>query len=208
MQITLHRRAFALRLSEHMTHVGLVKATAQLEKHVKRKLVRPSRMRPIALVVIANLAAAAGLPPTALAQPSAPATAPVAASGLVGPGFYVSDLQRSLKFYRDILGMTVRMQYGPSDRPDAVLGFGNEPTQAGVMLLSDRGAAAPRKIEHGHGYDRLAIRLADLAGTHARLRAAGYTVSDIREVHGVFLMAIATDPDGYKIELLGPKPRT
>lgn len=152
----------------------------------------------------------AGLTTIAAASPVSaqnPTQAPPAINAIVAPGYHVTDVQKSLKFYRDILGMQVRMQYGPADKPDVVVGFGPDQMQAGVMLLSDRAGPTPRKITHGHGYSRLAIRLVDLAGTHRRLRAAGYVVSDIRVVHDVFLMAMATDPDGYQVELLGPRPK-
>lgn len=149
-------------------------------------------------------AALAGTP--ALAQ-GGPTQAPPAVNAIVAPGYYVADVQKSLKFYRDILGMQVRMQYGPADRPDIVIGFGADPMQAGIMLLSDKATPSPRKIVHSHGYSRLAVRLADLSGTHARLRAAGFVVSDIQVVHDVFLMAMATDSDGYQVELLGPRTK-
>jgi catechol 2,3-dioxygenase-like lactoylglutathione lyase family enzyme len=153
----------------------------------------------------------AGLAGLALAVPASaqqgPTQPPPAVNAIVAPGYHVTDVQKSLKFYRDMLGMQERMQYGPADRPDVVIGFGPDRMQAGIMLLSDRAGPSPRKIEHGHGYSRLAIRLADLSGVHRRLRAAGYVVSDIRVVHDVFLMAMATDPDGYQVELLGPRPK-
>jgi lactoylglutathione lyase len=164
-----------------------------------------SRIITLATLLAGSMLAETNLPALAQAPANAPLTA--AANAMVGPGIYVSDVQRSLKFYRDILGMTVRMQYGPAAAPDVVIGFGNDPAAAGLMLLSDHTPGAPHTIQHGHGYDRLALRLADLSGTHAKLRAAGFTVTDVRVVHDVFLMAMATDPDGYKVELLGPKPR-
>lgn len=154
--------------------------------------------------ILILVAALAGTPALAQGGPTQP---PPAVNAIVAPGYYVANVQKSLQFYRDILGMQVRMQYGPADRPDVVIGFGADPMQAGVMLLSDRAGPSPRKIQHAHGYSRLAIRLTDLSGTHARLRAAGFVVSDIRVVHDVFLMAMATDPDGYQVELLGPRPK-
>lgn len=160
-------------------------------------------MKPIVMLV-AGLAGLAGTPACAQGGPTQP---PPAVSAIVAPGYHVTDVQKSLKFYRDILGMQVRMQYGPADRPDVVIGFGPDQMAAGVMLLSDRAGPTPRKIQHGHGYSRLAVRLADLPGVHGRLRAAGFAVSDIRVVHDVFLMAMATDADGYQVELLGPRPK-
>lgn len=160
-------------------------------------------MKKVAILVAGLAALAAALP--ALAQN--PTQAPPAINAIVAPGYHVADVQKSLKFYRDVLGMQIRMQYGPADKPDVVIGFGSDQMQAGVMLLSDKAGPTPRKITHGHGYSRLAVRLVDLAGVHHRLRAAGYVVSDIRVVHDVFLMAMATDPDGYQVELLGPRPK-
>lgn len=158
-----------------------------------------------ALHAFALTIATIGVPSIACAQ-AAPTEMAAPLNEIVGPGIYVSDVERSLSFYRDILGMTVRMKFGPADRPDAVIGYGTEMTRPSLMLLSDRAGPEPRKIEHGHGYDRLAINVADLRGLEARLREAGYTTSEIREVHGAFLMMIATDPDGYRIELLQALP--
>jgi catechol 2,3-dioxygenase-like lactoylglutathione lyase family enzyme len=161
-------------------------------------------MKPIAILSAGLIGLAMTLPASAQQGPTQP---PPAVSAIVGPGYHVADVQKSLKFYRDILGMQVRMQYGPADKPDVVIGFGADTTATGIMLLSDRSVPSPRKIEHSHGYSRLAVRLADLSGVHRRLRASGYVVSDIRVVHDVFLMAMATDPDGYQVELLGPRPK-
>lgn len=157
-----------------------------------------------AAMLFAGLAALVASLPAAAQNPT---QAPPAVNAIVAPGYYVADVTKSLKFYRDILGMQVRMQYGPADKPDVVIGFGPDQMQAGVMLLSDRAGPAPRKVQHGHGYSRLAVRLTDLSGVHARIRTAGFVVSDIRVVHDVFLMAMATDPDGYQVELLGPRPK-
>jgi lactoylglutathione lyase len=133
-------------------------------------------------------------------SPHTPATA-APANMIVGPAFYVTDMARSLRFYRDALGMTVRMQFGPKDQPEAVIGFGTDPRLPCLMLLSDKPGAA-EKIEHGHGYDRVALNVTDLRGFETKLKAAGYKTDEIRTVHGSILMMIATDPDGYRIELV------
>jgi catechol 2,3-dioxygenase-like lactoylglutathione lyase family enzyme len=136
----------------------------------------------------------------------APPAAATTANKIVGPVLYVTDMARSLKFYRDTLGMTVRSQFGPADRPNTSLGFDADPKQPSLMLLSDRAGPAPRKIEHGHGYDRLALLVSNLRAVQARLRQAGYTTSEIRQIHDVHLMMMATDPDGYKVELIDSQP--
>lgn len=157
--------------------------------------------------VAALTLAAFALPPASSAEsPTKGPNAVAATNSIVGPALYVSDMTRSLEFYRDVLGMTVRMQFGPEDRPDVVIGFGTDPRLPALMLLSDRIGPEPRRIEHGHGYDRFAMNVAHLPQVRAKLRTAGYETSEIKKVHGGYLMMMATDPDGYKVELLDSKP--
>lgn len=153
------------------------------------------------------LAVALGCVPIA-AQAKVPeaAAARTGANAIVGPALYVTNMARSLAFYRDILGMTVRMQFGPAERPDVVLGLGNDPAGAGLMLLSDRAGPVPRKIAHGHGYARFALRVAGLPALQAKLRAAGFDAGEIREAHDTLLVMMAADPDGYTVELINDKP--
>lgn len=155
------------------------------------------------MVYRAALVLAASWACTAQAQAPAKAPPPPAASGaVIGPALYVTDLPRSLRFYRDVLEMKVKMQFGAKGKEDAVLGFGSDPRQLGLMLLSDKTAAVPRRIEHGHGFDRFALSVPDLAAVQTRLRAAGFQAGEIQTVHGTVKMMMATDPDGYKIELI------
>ncbi len=157
------------------------------------------------------LAALALAPAMAVAEPAAPAAQPAAPSaaasldGMVGPALYVSDPARSLKFYTEGLGMRLRMRFGPPDRPDMVVGFGANPADAGIMLITDKqGPIKP--IQHVHGFDRIALRLPDLLAVTARLRAAGFAAGEIRTVHGSIRMMMVTDPDGYRIELIDSQP--
>lgn len=156
---------------------------------------------------LAVLAAAAFSVSVAMAQPAlpAPGTAPVMQPTIVGPALYVSDMARSLRFYRDVLGMTVRIQFGPKDKPDVMIGFGADPSKPCVLLLSDR-SPSPRKIEHPHGFDRFVIMLEDTPALAQKLRAAGFEASLPREVHGTSTMMMVTDPDGYKVEIIDTKP--
>lgn len=143
--------------------------------------------------------------------PAPAASPPPAASleGMVGPALYVTDPARSLKFYTEGLGMKMRMRFGPPDRPDMVVGFGMDPTQAGIMLITDKTAPTQPPIQHSHGFDRIALRLPDLVAVSARLRAAGFQPGEIRIVHGAIRMMMVDDPDGYRIELIDslPPPR-
>lgn len=140
------------------------------------------------------------------APPPASASAPIVPNTIVGPGYYVSDMARSLRFYRDVLGMSVRLQFGPKDKPDVVVGFGSDPSKPSLMLLSDRAGAAPRPVQHGHGYSRVALLMADVHDLYARLKAAGFSPGEIRVVHGSSLMMMVDDPDGYRIEIIDSRP--
>lgn len=154
----------------------------------------------IAALLLASTPVLADAP--AAAPPSPPAAA---LEGMVGPALYVTNPDRSLKFYTDGLGMKERMRFGPADRPDIVVGFGTDMTQAGIMLITDK-TGPIRPVEHGHGFDRIALRLPNLAAVNDRLKGAGFEGGEIRLVHGAINMMIVTDPDGYRVELIDSQP--
>ena len=143
--------------------------------------------------------------PRVAAQPSQPVAAVKPVGSIVGPALYVSDVNRSLKFYTEGLGMQVRMRFGPAGREDMVLGFGPDPSQPNIMLLSDK-SPTPRKVQQTHGFDRIALLMADLPALAARLRALGFAPGEIHDAHGTHLVMMVSDPDGYRFELLAPKP--
>lgn len=159
-------------------------------------------MRGLALTIaLATLAVA----PSAAAAEPAPAPPSVSLEGMIGPAIYVTDPARSLKFYTEGLGMRLRMRFGTPERPDTVVGFGSNPSDAGIMLITNKqGPIQP--VQHGHGFDRIALRLPDLVAVSARLRAAGFAAGEIQTVHGSIRMMMVTDPDGYRIELIDSQP--
>lgn len=157
----------------------------------------------------ALLLAAALLASPALAQqaPASAAPNPLARDAVIGAAIHVSDLDRSLKFYRDTLGMRVMAQFNPpgatdKSRPDTVLNFGGGPADTMLMLLSDRDPAGPRRIEHAFGFARVVMRHADLAGLGEKLRANGFPQGEIKQAHGMVRLMMITDPDGYTVEII------
>jgi catechol 2,3-dioxygenase-like lactoylglutathione lyase family enzyme len=142
------------------------------------------------------------------AEPPATPVAPAATSGaLIGPALHVGSVERSLKFYVDGLGMAVGMQMGPPQRHETILTFGGDPRSAGIILLSDQTATTPSVIAQSNGFDRVVLRMADLTATAERLRAAGFTPGEIHDVAMGYRMMLATDPDGYRFELVESRPR-
>jgi lactoylglutathione lyase len=119
----------------------------------------------------------------------------------------VGDLQRSVDFYTQVLGMTLlRTTRRPDQQYDlAFLGYGSNPEHAEIELTYNYGVA---RYELGTAYGHIAIGVDDAAATCAAVRdravALGGAVT--REAGpvkgGSTVIAFITDPDGYKIELI------
>ena len=119
----------------------------------------------------------------------------------------VGNLQRSIDFYTQVLGMTLLRT---TDRPDqqytlAFLGYGRNPEHAEIELTYNYGVD---QYELGTAFGHIAIGLPDVAGTCAAVRdkAASLGGAITREAGpikgGTTVIAFITDPDGYKIELI------
>jgi lactoylglutathione lyase len=119
----------------------------------------------------------------------------------------VGDLQRSIAFYTEVLGMTLlRTTQRPDQKYDlAFVGYGRNPEHAEIELTYNYGVD---KYELGSAFGHLAIGVADVAATCAALRdkAAALGGAVTREPGpvkgGSTVIAFVTDPDGYKIELI------
>jgi len=115
----------------------------------------------------------------------------------------VGDLQRSVDFYTKGFGMTeIRRRDVPDGKYTlAFVGFGDEEDNTVIELTYNYGVD---KYEMGGAFGHLAIGVPDVAGTTAKLRAQGATVT--REPgpvkFGTTIIAFVRDPDGYMIELV------
>jgi lactoylglutathione lyase len=115
----------------------------------------------------------------------------------------VGDLQRSIAFYTQVLGMQLLRT---TERPEqkyslAFVGYGRNPEHAEIELTYNHGVD---RYELGTAFGHLAIEVPDAAAACARIRAAGGQVT--REAGpvqgGTTVIAFVVDPDGYKIELI------
>jgi len=115
----------------------------------------------------------------------------------------VGNLDRSLKFYCDILGMKLLRQkdYPGGEFTLAFVGYGDESEQSVIELTYNWGV---EQYEIGTGYGHIALGVDDIYGTCEQIRAAGGKIT--REPgpmkHGSTVIAFVEDPDGYKIELI------
>jgi lactoylglutathione lyase len=114
----------------------------------------------------------------------------------------VLDLDRSVRFYRDTLGLEVSQHL---DFPDFALAYlRNAENDVEVELTLNKGRTEP--YTHGTGYGHFAVCVDNLDAEHARIKALGIAPNDIKEFRdGERLIArffFMQDPDGYKIEVL------
>jgi lactoylglutathione lyase len=120
----------------------------------------------------------------------------------------VGNLQRSIQFYTQVLGMALlRTTERPDQKYDlAFVGYGGgNPDQAEIELTYNYGFD---RYELGSAYGHIAIGVPDVAGTCERVRARAQELGGAitREAGpvkgGTTVIAFITDPDGYKIELI------
>ena len=117
----------------------------------------------------------------------------------------VSDLERSLAFYRDVLGFEVTARYGP----DAVfLSAGGYHHHIGLNTWAGRGA--PRPPAGTTGLYHFAVLLPDrpaLAAVVRRVLDHGVELEGASD-HGVSEAIYLRDPDGNGIELYRDRPES
>ncbi len=118
----------------------------------------------------------------------------------------VTDLERSIAFYVDVLGMKLlrRNDYPAGKFTLAFLGYQDEKDGAVIELTYNWGVD---KYEPGTAYGHIAIEVDDAARACERVREKGGRV--IREAgpmqHGTTVLAFIADPDGYYIEFIQKK---
>lgn len=118
----------------------------------------------------------------------------------------VGDLDRSLAFYTDILGMReLRRQDYPDGRFTlAFVGYQSEAEGAVLELTHNWDTSA---YELGNAYGHIALEVDDAYAACEQIRARGGKV--VREAgpmkHGSTVIAFVEDPDGYKVELIQKK---
>jgi len=121
----------------------------------------------------------------------------------------VGDLNRSLAFYCDLLGMRLlRRKDYPSGRFTlAFVGFGDEHSHTVLELTHNWDTEG---YDLGTGFGHIALGVEDIYATCEALRAKGAKI--VREPgpmkHGGSEIAFIEDPDGYRIELIqsGSRP--
>jgi lactoylglutathione lyase len=118
----------------------------------------------------------------------------------------VGDLQRSVKFYTEVLGMKLLRT---TDRPEqkyslAFVGYDAEDRASVLELTYNYGVD---RYDLGSGFGHVALEMPDVAKACERVKQMGGKVT--REAGpvkgGTTVIAFVEDPDGYKIEFIERK---
>ena len=118
----------------------------------------------------------------------------------------VGNLEKSINFYTEVLGMKLLRQ---KDYPDgkftlAFVGYGDEQDNSVIELTYNWDTET---YDLGSGFGHFAIEVDDVYAAAEKIRVQGGKI--IREPGpmnaGTTIIAFAEDPDGYQIELLAPK---
>ena len=118
----------------------------------------------------------------------------------------VGDLDRSIKFYTEVLGMKLLRK---KDYPDgkftlAFIGYGDESENTVIELTCNWGTDS---YELGTGYGHIALEVDDVyKATEEIRRRGGKILRDAGPMNaGTTVISFVEDPDGYPIELIGRK---
>jgi lactoylglutathione lyase len=121
----------------------------------------------------------------------------------------VGDLERSLAFYTDVLGMRLlrRKDYPGGRFTLAFVGYGDERDHTVLELTHNWDTSS---YEIGTGYGHIALGVDDIQAVCEDIRAKGGKV--VREPgpmkNGTTVIAFVEDPDGYKVELIAMGSRS
>jgi lactoylglutathione lyase len=120
----------------------------------------------------------------------------------------VKDVDASLSFYCELLGMVVRRRADYEEGRFSLVYLGyNDETEGAVLELTDNWDDKDA-YSHGSGYGHIAIGSDDIYALCTKLEGAGVNVTrapgPMKNPDGVteIVIAFIEDPDGYKIELI------
>ncbi len=111
----------------------------------------------------------------------------------------VMNLEKSIKFYEDALGLKISRR---SDFETFSLVFlSDKNNQYFIELTYNVGQEVPYEI--GNGYSHIAFYVTDIEKAHAHHKSLGYETTDLKRISDKSSrIYFVTDPDGYKVELI------
>ena len=115
----------------------------------------------------------------------------------------VGDLDRSIAFYTDVLGMKLlrRKDYPEGRFTNVFVGYEDE-SIAAVLELTHNWDTKSYDLGNGYGHVAIAVDDAYKACEDVKKRGGKVTREAGPMKHGTTVIAFVEDPDGYKIELI------
>jgi len=119
--------------------------------------------------------------------------------------YRVSDLEKSLAFYTEVLGMRLlrRRDYPEGRFTLAFVGYGDEAENTVLELTHNWDTD---HYDLGTGYGHIAIEVDDVYTACDQIKAKGVReAGPMKNSSSGTILAFVRDPDGYMIELLSPQ---
>ncbi|MCL4111492.1 UNVERIFIED_CONTAM: hypothetical protein GTU68_002276 [Idotea baltica] len=118
----------------------------------------------------------------------------------------VGNLEKSIAFYSDVLGMSElrRQDYPDGEFTLAFMGYGDEEDHTVLELTHNWGTES---YDLGTAYGHIAIEVDDVYEACDKMKqTGGKVIRDAGPMNaGTTIIAFLEDPDGYQIELIGKK---
>jgi lactoylglutathione lyase len=118
----------------------------------------------------------------------------------------VGDLDRSIKFYTEVLGMKLlrRKDYPGGEFTLAFIGYGEEKDNTVIELTYNWGKD---QYDLGDAFGHIALEVDDVYQATEEIRSrGGKIIRDAGPMNaGTTIISFVEDPDGYQIELIGKK---
>jgi lactoylglutathione lyase len=118
----------------------------------------------------------------------------------------VGDLDRSIKFYTEVLGMKLlrRKDYPNGEFTLAFIGYGEEKDNTVIELTYNWDKD---RYDLGDAFGHIALEVDDVYQATEEIRSrGGKIIRDAGPMNaGTTIISFVEDPDGYQIELIGKK---
>jgi lactoylglutathione lyase len=118
---------------------------------------------------------------------------------MIHENIHVLDIDKSLAFYDQALGLRVLRRVGPDDGSWELVYLGNDKTGFELELTWNKGRTEP--YDNGGEDTHLAFEVEDIDAAHAIHQEMGCIVYENKDM-GIYFI---TDPDGCWLEILPEK---
>lgn len=113
----------------------------------------------------------------------------------------VMDLEKSLKFYREALGLVEKNRKDFPEHEFTLVFLTDQSGHYELELTYNYNQEQPYEI--GNGFSHIAVGIADLEGSHKKHQDMGYKVTELMGLPGSPpTYYFVTDPDGYQVEVI------